>query len=343
MALPTTVLDGRFRIDELLSQGAGGQVFRGTDLTSGGPVAVKILHPSSAGSEEFLSRFRRECRLLVELDHPNAVRVFGNGITPDKLPYVAMELVTGKTLSTLVAERGCLPPEEMADFLSQIADVLDTAHAKSVLHRDIKPGNIMITATPDGHAVAKVLDFGIAKIMGNDLINATVVTTAGIAVGTPAYMSPEQAMGKPLDAYSDIYSLGVTVFAALTGQLPFEGKNDLQTMLAHVRAEIPRFADKNPANRVPVPVEGVVRAAMAKTPTDRPASAGEFARRFHQALTQPESLPTTIEKKETPRASVPSLTAPSIQPPGEIQPWMLAAVAFAIVGGVLLALFFKSG
>ncbi|MFO0947681.1 MAG: serine/threonine-protein kinase [Planctomycetota bacterium] len=339
------VLDGRFQIEELLSQGAGGQVFRGTDLVNGEPIAVKILHPASARSEEFLSRFRRECRLLVELDHPNAVRVHGSGITPEGLPYVAMELVGGKTLSGLVGEKGSLSAEEMAVYLAQIAEVLDAAHAKNVLHRDIKPGNIMIMAAPDGKPIVKVLDFGIAKIMGNDQMNATVVTTAGIAVGTPAYMSPEQAMGKPLGVPSDIYSLGITVFAALTGQLPFEGKNDLQTMLAHVRAEIPRFADKNPANRVPVAVEGVVRSALAKPPEDRPASAGDFARRFADALLRREPERVLREEQRPARQLAPILVSPPASASrgntAEIQPWMLAIIAAAIVGGVLLAAFFR--
>lgn len=282
-------LDGRFALLGMLDEGAHGQVWRARDLATGDEVAVKILRPKSAASEEFLARFRRECRLLAELDHPGAVRILGTGQTPLGLPYVAMERVLGRTLSEMVERDGPIAPEPMAEYLAQIAAVLDAAHARGILHRDIKPSNIMVAREANRPPVVKVLDFGVAKIMGSDQVSATVVTTAGIAMGTPAYMSPEQAMGRPIEPASDIYSLGVTVFGALTGRLPFEGKNDLQTMLAHVRAEIPRFFERNPGSRVPVAVEAVVRRALAKGPADRPPSASEFARLFASAVADPNA------------------------------------------------------
>lgn len=335
-----TILDHRFEIEEAIAEGSFGRVYRGFDRDTNAPIAIKILNAQSANNDEFLSRFRRECRLLMELDHPNAIRVYGTGMTPEGQPYVAMELVQGQTLSERVSRSGPIDPETMADYLSQIGSVLDLAHARNVLHRDIKPGNIMIHQSDEGETI-KVLDFGIAKIMGSDQSNATVVTTAGIAVGTPTYMSPEQAMGQPLEPASDIYSLGVTVYSTLTGAVPFSGKNDLQTMLAHVRSEIPRFAEKNPRNQVPLAVEAVVRQAMAKSPSDRPPTAGEFARLFADALHNPQPVtlePTQKSLAELLKVPAPDSAAGPAAEPANVPPLAIAAVVGAILAGVALAL-----
>lgn len=322
-----TVLDGRFELGESIAKGTSARVYRGTDRKNGQPVAIKVLHPRTASSEEFSARFQRECRLLLGLEHPNAVRIVGTGVTSDNLPYVAMELVEGRTLSRIIQDEGPLSAADVAGWLAQVADLLDAAHAKSIIHRDIKPGNIMLRRDSAGRLEAKVLDFGFAKALDADEEGGAAATQAGVAVGTPAFMSPEQVAGATVTPQSDIYSLGVTLFAALTGHPPFEESNPVHTMMAHVRSGIPRFADKHPGNAVPASVEAVVRRAMAKAPADRPASAGELARLFQTALTNRETPPSD---RETRRA-----TAEPPLAPARGAAWAVAAVlALAAIGAV---------
>ncbi|MGL5095996.1 MAG: serine/threonine-protein kinase, partial [Planctomycetia bacterium] len=198
------VVDGRFQVERDVGRGATGMVYQAKDLSNGRTVAIKVLHASTAANEEFVARFERECRLLRALDHVNAVRVIHTGMASERLPYVAMEFVAGNTLVELVHKHGPQTAERVGTFLRDIAAVLDVAHEKDIIHRDLKPGNIMLHVDENGREIVKVLDFGLAKILHADPDNDTVVTTAGIAMGTPEYMSPEQAMGKPLDKLSDI-------------------------------------------------------------------------------------------------------------------------------------------
>ena len=332
-----TLVDGRFRVEQKLAEGASGKVYRAIDLESGAPVALKILHPQSARSSDLVARFSRECRLLADLDHANAVCIYGAGLTQEQLPYVAMELVQGRTLSQIVAEEGPIDPRRMCDYLFQIADVLEAAHARQILHRDLKPGNIMLGTGAAGTETVKVLDFGMAKLLGTDQFNATVVTQAGTTVGTPEYMSPEQAMGRALGPATDVYALGVTLYAVLTGAVPFQGSNYLQTMLAHVQEPIPRFSAKNSKNTVPLSVEGIVRHAMAKEPADRPASPGELARLFADAVDHPDRVPAELRELERPKrpaepiARATPTTVAAAEGPSPI------ALTLTILGGALAA------
>jgi serine/threonine-protein kinase len=262
------------------------------------------------------------------LEHPNAVRIISTGVTSDKLPYVAMEFVEGRTLSRIIQDEGPMTAVEVADWLAQVADLLDAAHAKSIVHRDIKPGNIMLCRNAAGRLTVKVLDFGFAKALDADEDGGAAATQAGVAVGTPAFMSPEQVAGAPVTPQSDIYSLGVTLFAALTGHPPFEESNPVHTMMAHVRSGIPRFSDKHPGNAVPASIEAVVRRALAKAPADRPATAGELARLFQEALTNPQARPPE-------RDTVAPSSAPTSASAGSTAAWAVAIVlvVVAVIGG----------
>jgi len=299
------VLDGRFQVDEILSKSDQSSVYRGRDLKTDEAVVVRVLKPTSADSNELLQRRLQEFRLLKNLNHPNAVRVIQAGLTGNNLFYLATEFIPGRVLARIVEEEGPLDPATAVYYIDQIASVLDSAHAQGIIHRDVGPHQVMVQ---DDHTV-KLLGFSLAKIHGPDPHAGLNVTQMGVAVGTPQYMSPEQALGRRVTKLSDVYALGCTSFLLLTGRFPFDGKNDLQTMLAHVKSPIPTFSERNPAVSVPAMVEEVVRRAMDKEPANRPRSAGEFARWLHEAITDPSQLPTGFDP--APRTRTPLAMASS--------------------------------
>lgn len=291
-----TVIDGRFQIKETLARDASSDLYVAIDTETQEPVAIKVLKPSaSKESNELLSRRLQEFRLLRNLTHPNAVKVIQSGLTGDNVFYVAMEFVNGQTLHDLFQASGPLPTELVSFYLDQLASVLDMIHKHGIVHRNIKPQNVMIAVDAEGNETVKLLGFVFAKVLSPDPGKASSgMTQAGVAVGTPAYMSPEQALGRKITKLADVYSVGVMLYQALTGRLPFEEKNDLQTMVAHVKKDIPRFAQKNPANEVPVSVEAVIRKAMDKTPANRHGSVGELAAELQRAIENPDDAPSEL-------------------------------------------------
>lgn len=303
-----TVLAGRFTVGERIGAGATGCVYRGTDIERDQPVAIKVLVVPKQRPDEFVARFRRECRLMGDLCHPCVPQIFATGITERGEPFVAMELIDGTTLAEQVERHGPLAAPAIAAILRPLAECLDAAHGWGIIHRDIKPGNVVLAADRER---VWLLDFGVAKIAASPDAVASVVTMAGLAVGTPEFMSPEQALGRPVDARSDIYSLGVTLYAALVGRLPFDAANPLQIMLAHVKGEIPPFVARNPTNQVPASVEAVVRRAMAKDPADRFATAGDLASAFANALTEPAKDPPPHSGDDAPSSTC------NVEPPVE--------------------------
>lgn len=289
--MPQALLDGRFQIKDRIAKIANGEVFRGHDLQTDLPVVVRVLRPEVAGSVELLTRFQREANLLRNLNHPNAETVVGTGLTDNNSFYVVLEQVPGRTLAQVLRDNGPIPPHQLADYLDQIAAVLDSAHARQMIHRDVKPEHIKVYTDEAGNEVVKLLGFTFAKAVG-DLPPGVAVTQPGMVVGSPTYMSPEQATGATVLKHSDIYSLGVALYELLTGALPFQERSPLKTMLAHVSAAIPAFSARNPNHRVPTAVEQVVCRAMAKDLVDRPGSVGELARMFREALAATEPFPS---------------------------------------------------
>ncbi|OHV39928.1 MULTISPECIES: serine/threonine-protein kinase [Pseudofrankia] len=265
---PNTVLDNRYRLDGRIATGGMGEVWRGVDQTLGRPVAVKLLRPEYASDESFLVRFRGEARHAARLSHPGIASVYDYGevATVDDHPtaYLVMELVEGEPLSAVLHREKRLSPERMLDVLGQSADALEAAHALNIVHRDIKPGNLLIR--PDG--VVKVTDFGIARA-----VDAAPLTATGIMMGTAYYVSPEQASGRPVTPASDVYSLGVVAYECLAGRRPFDDRNPIVVVMAHQQDTPPPL----PAD-VPYQVRSLVEQAMAKNPARRPSSAGAFAR-----------------------------------------------------------------
>ena len=254
------------------------RVWRGRHQVLGRPAALKILAPELARDEKFVERFLREARAAAQLEHPNIVPVYETGET-DGYHFIAMKLLEGRTLREGI-ERGPTPPEEVSLILSQVAGALDYAHGSGFVHRDVKPGNIMI----DDNFRVTLTDFGIARAADDMSITAT-----GLLVGTPAYLAPEQAQGLPATPRSDIYALGVLVYELLTGKTPFADRTPHAVILAHMH-EPPQPVHERIESIAPG-ISAVVDKALAKRPEERYASAGEFAHAFSAEL---GSVPASI-------------------------------------------------
>jgi len=261
------VLDDRYQLIERIATGGMGEVWRGGDQILGRPVAIKMLAAAHADDEQFRARFRAEARYASSLAHPGITRVFDYGEhSPLGGPYLVMELVDGQPLSEILERYGRLDPYVVLDIVAQAARALDAAHRAGIVHRDIKPGNLLIMA--DG--TTKITDFGIAKASQPD-VN---LTATGIVMGTALYVSPEQATGQPLTGSSDIYSLGVVAYECLAGDPPFVADQPLAIAIMHKHDPVPPLPSD-----VPRPVADLVYAMLAKEPRDRPQTARHVAER----------------------------------------------------------------
>jgi DNA-binding NarL/FixJ family response regulator len=262
-------------IDAVVARGAQGVVFRATDHTLHRPVALKVIAPEVAEKPTFRARFQRECQLAASIDHPNVVEVFHAG-EEQGLLYVTMRYVDGTDLRRLLEAEGRLDPARAVAIVADVASALDEAHRLGLVHRDVKPGNVLIADRP-GHERAFLTDFGISKGA-----SAEPLTQTGIAVGTVDYIAPEQAHGGDVDARADVYSLGCVLFQILTGELVFDRHSDLEKIWAHVHDPPPRLRSVRPD--VPQGLEDVLTRSLSKTPAERPRSAGELARAASAAL-----------------------------------------------------------
>ncbi len=250
-------LAGRYELVAPIANGGMAQVWRATDCVLGRPVAVKVLHPHLATDRAFVVRFRREAVAAARLSHPGIVSIYDTVASPG-LEAIVMELVEGRTLRAVLDDRTVLSPADGVDLGIQIADALDAAHSAGVVHRDIKPSNILLC--PDRRVM--VTDFGIAKA-GED----TDLTVTGTLLGTAKYLSPEQVRGDEVDPRSDLYSLGVVLFEALTGRPPFQADTDAATALARLQQQPPRLRHLNP--ELPKALDGLVDKLLARHPQDR--------------------------------------------------------------------------
>lgn len=290
-------IDERYRLDAVIGKGGMGTVYRATRLLIGDEVAIKILRSGQVEDPQAAERFRREARTAARLKHPNAVSIYDFGVSSDGLQYLVMDLVEGKSLRDITKEQGALSLQLIAEIVSQICSALDEAHRQQIVHRDIKPDNIILNSIPAGPRV-KVLDFGIAKLRDD---SATNLTQTGNVMGTPHYMSPEQCLGEELDSRSDIYSLGIVVYEMLCGRVPFNSPVSTAVVVQHVNQTPPSLSGFNPA--IPFAVEAVVFRALEKSRDLRPATAGAFAREVTEVIkraTDPtqiysdRSLPPTL-------------------------------------------------
>lgn len=279
-ATPGQTVDdaGRYRLDSRIATGGMGEVWRGTDTTLGREVAVKLLKTEYADHPTFRSRFETEARHAASLHHPGVAAVFdfgesgatdGSGV---HRPYLVMELVDGQPLSALLRPGEPLDTDASRDLMAQAADAIGAAHAAGIVHRDVKPANLLVT--PD--RTVKITDFGIARAT-----EGMALTETGQVMGTPQYLSPEQAQGGTATPASDVYSLGVVAFECLAGRRPFVAETAVATALMHLREPVPELP-----GHVPADLAAVVRRAMAKSPEDRFPDATAFA----AALRDPSSV-----------------------------------------------------
>jgi eukaryotic-like serine/threonine-protein kinase len=260
------ILNNRYELEQKIGEGGMARVYRGRDLRLNRRIAVKVLHSHYASDPGFLQRFHHEAQAAANLRHSNIVDVYDVGLDGDA-HYIVMEYVDGSDLKALLARNGPLPVEQAVAVAEAVANGLSAAHRVGLVHRDIKPQNIIVG--PGGQV--KITDFGIAKSA-----LSTAMTETGVTFGTADYISPEQARGQPATPRSDLYSLGVTLYEMLTGRLPFSGESSIAVAMQHVGEEPPPPRMFNP--RIPPALEALTLRAMSKDPDDRPASAQEFAR-----------------------------------------------------------------
>jgi serine/threonine protein kinase len=252
-------------------RGAMGMVFRARHVTLGREVALKVIAPELAADKEFRIRFQREYEAEVSIRHPNVVRVYGAGAKDGRL-YVTMQYVEGSDLAALLAGGRRLAPAVASGLVAQVADALDAAHARGIVHRDVKPANVLIEG--EGDALHCVLtDFGLMK---NVNASTAPLTAAGSFLGSCDYAAPEQLLGERIDARVDVYALGCVLFQAVTGKVPFPRPVSAATMLAHMDEPPPVVTEHAPG--APAGLDDVVRTAMAKDPDERYPSAGELGR-----------------------------------------------------------------
>ncbi|GAA3343920.1 Stk1 family PASTA domain-containing Ser/Thr kinase [Amorphoplanes nipponensis] len=271
MTAQARLLGGRYQVGELLGYGGMAEVHKGRDLRLGRDVAIKMLRTDLARDATFQERFRREAQNSAALNHPAIVAVYDTGeevsSTGEKLPFIVMEFVGGRTLKEVLAAEQRIQPRRALEIIADICAALEFSHRHGIIHRDIKPGNVMIT--PNGQV--KVMDFGIARALAS---GATTMTQTSAVIGTAQYLSPEQARGESVDARSDVYAAGCVLFELLVGHPPFVGDSPVSVAYQHVREDPKAPSDIN--REVPPDVDAIVLKALAKNPLNRYQSAQEM-------------------------------------------------------------------
>ncbi|SCF21756.1 serine/threonine protein kinase [Micromonospora viridifaciens] len=274
------VLNGRYRLDDRVATGGMGDVWRATDLVLGRQVAAKVLLPALVSDPDFIARFRAEARIMASLRHPGVVQVFDCG--EDELPdggradYLVMEFVEGEPLSKRIEAAGRLDVAETMSIVAQVAQALHAAHARGIVHRDVKPSNLLVQE----NGTVVLVDFGVARST-----NVTSITSTNAVPGTALYMAPEQAAGRPVSGATDLYALGAVAYCCLTGGPPFTGDNPLQVAVRHLDDAPPEL----PAD-IPQPVRDLVARALAKDPAERFPSGSAMAAAARAATSE---SPTT--------------------------------------------------
>lgn len=267
----SAILGGQFELLNSIGQGASGKVFKARQRNIDRVVAIKLLSPELIANAKSLKEFQSEARTTSSLDHPNIVKVYSLGLSLDERPYLVMDYLEGKTLSTILAEEPFIDLFRYLSIFLQVSAALAHAHSLGIVHGDVKPSNIMITKQSYGTELVKLLDFGMASLQTQS------ETATGKVTGTPAYMSPEQCRGMALDCRSDIYSLACVMYQALTGSPPFVGNNVVDTLLKHMHDEPPALSKMANAVFVPPPLAKLVHKCLSKSVKERPQSVVEVS------------------------------------------------------------------
>ena len=273
-SLSGQLLDQRYHVQKKLGEGGMSYVYLAKEVSTGQEVAIKVLSPKLATDKSSVERLRREAGLAMRLDHPNVCRIMRLGESEDGLIYLVMPFLEGELLSDREVRDGPMEVGAGIDLLQQVCAGLHHAHELQIVHRDLKPENIMLVSQDGGGPRAVVMDFGLAKERRADPAIAKLTAT-GIILGTPEFMSPEQIRGKPLDARSDVYALGIVAFEMFSGKLPFQGRNAQEMMIARLRGQPLPLRQFRPD--LPPALEKALARALATNPDGRFATALEFA------------------------------------------------------------------
>lgn len=307
--IPITPLAGRYEFLTVIGAGGAGVIYKAKQKPLGRPVAVKMIH-SHLVNVTALKRFLQEAKTISTMHHPNIISVHDFGVSEENQPYMVMDFVEGTSLSDMIKESGALEPEFAVNLAMQICDGLAHAHSHNVLHRDLKPNNVMLVPLTAGEYHLRVLDFGLAKLFAEDE-QADHLTKTGETVGTPAYMAPEQVMGKKLSPRSDVYSLGCLLYHCLTGFVPFGGATKMETMLKQLNDPPPPFSeyDVDVSERLEV----LVMQLLSKDPAGRPESMEQVKKQLKALLTETSSSQmSTLSRKEKKKTNANALDTKKI-------------------------------
>jgi len=331
------VLGGAYEIEALHASGSMGRVYLARQLSVGRDVVVKTLKRSETDEELnalLARRFEREAMATARLDHPNTVRLIDYG-TDGGLQYLVLERLHGRSLATVLAEEGPLAATEVAHIAIRVCRALSEAHDAGVIHRDLKPENVFLCDYPDERRVVKVMDFGVARLVPHTDQHVSRITAAGLTVGTPMYIAPEQARGLDTTPQTDLYSLGVMLFELLTGRTPFSGGSGMEIAIKHIKEPPPPL----PTDRLPpehaTRWRDLMAALLAKEPGRRPKSAAEVAERLAQLEVGPAEATATPKPDPEERPEAGTSSAAALPPSRRVWP-LAAAASVALLVGLLL-------
>ena len=349
------VLAARYRVLRVLGEGGMGRVYLAEHVRMGRLSAVKVMSPALMPTDDAVSRFNREASNASRINHPNVAAIYDFGEGETGTLYLAMEYVDGETLAALLRREGALPPVRAAGIARQIADALNAAHLLGIIHRDLKPDNVLVTTDAEGNELVKVVDFGIAKSVQ---AKGQTVTTVGMSIGTPEYMSPEQLAGESLDARSDIYSLGLVTFVMLTTELPYPDVTSRQSLVRRLTEPPRTLAEVRPDIAWSPALQAALTRALSPDAHDRYPKATEFAREVVAASppgdvpgagrTRPmtplssavigNAMPTATPGRVAIGAGVADRVVAGVPAPPRRRGWMVAAlllVAFGVAGALM--------
>lgn len=322
------LVNDRYSIAESISAGGWASIYRAVDQQTKAEVAIKILHSHLLSDAEALARFNREGKATSGLDHPYLAKILDCGVLSDGQPYLTMEYVRGMTLAERLLTLGPLNAEQAVAVFEKVCDALAAAHAHGIIHRDIKPSNLMLSREKDEQLAVKLVDFGLARAIENSGNDIDQITRSGQTLGSPAYMSPEQCLGYKLDARSDIYSLGCTMYEAVSGKPPFTAQSILEYMHKHTYEEPPILEIRSDEANFAYNLAHVILQTLEKNPDDRQQTMEQLRGQLKACIWQGRSFseltvpvpPSKVQKKATPSAV------------HRIQAWL------AMIGPVLLSL-----